>query len=76
MISERDKQIIDLYINHPELSNEDIAKQFNISKATISRIARINNLPRRTGNNGTRLSLKQEDLIIQEYQKGASMISL
>ena len=55
-IQERDKQIIDLYLNHPELSNEDIANKFNISKATVSRIARINNLPRRTGNSGTKLT--------------------
>ena len=46
---ERDKKIIDLYLNHPEVSNKDIAQQFNVSISTISRIARINNLPRRTG---------------------------
>ena len=55
-IEERNKQIIDLYINHPELDNKKIAEMFNISTATISRIARINNLPRRSGNSGTKLS--------------------
>ena len=49
MVSERDQKIIDLYLNHPEMSNQDIANQFNISKSTVSRIARINNLPRRKG---------------------------
>ena len=47
---ERDKKIIDLYLNHPEVSNKDIAQQFNVSISTISRIARINNLPRRKRN--------------------------
>ena len=35
-IQERDKQIIDLYLNHPEILTKDIAKQFNISTATIA----------------------------------------
>lgn len=48
----RNKEIINLYLNNPELTIEDIANKFNVSKATISRIARINNLPRRTGNSG------------------------
>jgi DNA-binding MurR/RpiR family transcriptional regulator len=41
-MTDRDKKIIDLYLNHPEKSNSEIAKQFNVSTATISRIARIN----------------------------------
>jgi len=56
-MTSRDKMIIDLYLNHPELSIKDIANKFNISTATVSRIARINNIPRRIGNSGTRLSL-------------------
>ena len=59
-LQERNKQIIDLYLNSPELSNKEIAEKFKVSTATISRIARINNLPRRSGNSGIRLTLKQE----------------
>ena len=70
-MTERDKQIIDLYLNHPEISNEDIAKQFNISKSTVARIARINNLPRRKGNTGTRLTLEQEQEIKNKYEQQA-----
>lgn len=55
---ERDKKIIDLYINNPELSIKEIANQFQISPATISRIARLNNLPRRTGGSKTKLTQK------------------
>ena len=58
-MTERDKKIIELYLYHPELTNRQIAKQFNLSTATVSRIARINNLPRRSGNSGVRLSNKQ-----------------
>ncbi len=67
-MTNRDRKIIDLYLNHPELSNEDIANQFNISKSTVSRIARINNLPRRTGNSGVRLSLEQIEEIKFKYE--------
>lgn len=72
----RNEKIIDLYLNHPELTNNDIAKQFNISIGTISRIARINNLPRRKGNSGVRLSLKEEQEIRKRYENGTSLIQL
>lgn len=76
-IQERDKQIIDLYLNHPEILTKDIAKQFNISTATIARIARINNLPRRTGtNNKTFLTDQQINEIKQRYSNSESLISL
>ena len=52
-MTERDKNIINLYLNAPEISNKEIAKLFNVSCATISRIARINNLPRRAGHSKT-----------------------
>ena len=73
---ERDKQIIDLYLNHPELSNEDIANKFQLSKSTISRIARINNLPRRVGNSGIKISKQQEENIKQKYLNGTPLIIL
>ena len=76
MVSERDQKIIDLYLNHPEMSNQDIANQFNISKSTVSRIARINNLPRRKGQTGVRLSLEQEQEIVNKYLNSYSMLSL
>lgn len=76
IISERDQKIIDLYLNNPELSNADIAKQFNISTSTVSRIARINNLPRRTGNFGIRLSNDQIKQIQNEYENGTALIQL
>ena len=75
-ILERDKQIIDLYLNHPELSNEDIANRFNISKSTVSRIARINNLPRRSGNSGVKLSIQQTEEIKQKYLNCIPLIQL
>ena len=75
-VEERNKQIIDLYINHPELDNRKIAEMFNISTATISRIARINNLPRRSGNSGTKLSNTQIDDIKQKYLNSVPMITL
>lgn len=73
---ERNKKIIDLYLNNPELSNADIARYFNISIGTVSRIARINNLPRRKGNSGTRLTLKQEQEIKDKYEIGVPLIQL
>lgn len=73
---DRDKKIIDLYLNHPEISNKEIAKQFNISPATVTRIARINNLPRRTGNSGIRLSLDQEKEIVRKYLNSISLLEL
>ena len=75
-MTERDKQIIDLYLNHPELSNKEIAKIFNISVSTISRIARINNLPRRKGNSGVRLTKTQKENIINKYLSGTPLIQL
>lgn len=75
-MTERDAQIIDLYLNHPELSNKEIAKMFNISDATISRIARINNLPRRLGNSGKRFSIEQEKEIVNKYLKPTPLLSL
>lgn len=75
-MTERDKQIIDLYLNNPELSVKDIANKFNISNGTVSRIARINNLPRRTSNSGTKLSNVDIENIIEEYKNGKAMIAL
>ena len=72
----RNKKIIDLYLNNPELTIEDIANKFNISKATVSRIARINNLPRRTGNSGQRLTLDQEKEIVNKYLSSIPLIEL
>lgn len=75
-MTERDKKIIDLYLNHPELSNQKIAEQFNISTATVSRIARLNNLPRRLGNSGIRLNNDQIEEIKTKYQNGIPLITL
>ena len=75
-MTERDKKIIDLYLNHPELSNQKIAEQFNISTATVSRIARLNNLPRRSGNSGIRLNNDQIEEIKTKYQSGIPLIIL
>lgn len=75
-MTDRDKKIIDLYINHPEISNKDIAEQFNISVATVSRIARINNLPRRTGNTGQKLTQQQIEEIKSRYENGEPLIKL
>ena len=75
-MNDRDKQIIDLYINHPEISIIDIAKQFNISTGTISRIARINNLPRRKGNSGKKLSIQDEKDIVNKYLNSISLLAL
>lgn len=75
-MTERDKKIIDLYLNHPELSNKEIADKFNISTSTISRIARINNLPRRTGNSGVKLTSKQIEEIKQKYENSIPLSQL
>lgn len=75
-MTDRDKKIIDLYLNHPEFSTKDIAKQFNISTATVSRIARINNLPRRTGNTGQKLTQQQIEEIKNRYENGEPLIKL
>ena len=75
-MTERDKKIIDLYINNPELSIKEIADQFGISSSTISRIARLNNLPRRTGNSGTKLTQKQIEDIKIKYQNSIPLIDL
>ena len=75
-MTDRDKQVIDLYLNHPELSNRDIANKFNISISTVSRIARLNNLPRRTGNSGKKLTLQQENEIKEKYSQGIPLIQL
>ena len=76
-MTDRDKKIIDLYLNHPELSTQDIAKQFNISTATISRIARINNLPRRTGSKIKHILTKeQEEEIKKRYINCEPLIKL
>lgn len=73
---ERDKQIIDLYLNHPEISNQEIAIKFNISVATVSRIARINNLPRRQGQSGRKLNIQQINDIKKQYLNGTPLITL
>ena len=75
-MTERDKKIIELYLNNPELSNKQIAEQFHISISTVSRIARINNLPRRVGNSGTRLTKEQVEEIKTQYSKGVPLITL
>ena len=75
-MTERDKKIIELYLYHPELTNKQIAKQFGISTATVSRIARINNLPRRSGNSGIRLSNKQIEEIKFKYTNSVPLIIL
>ena len=75
-MTERDKKIIELYLYHPELSNKAIADQFGISTATVSRIARINNLPRRQGNSGVRLDGEQIKSIQDEYSNGIPLIIL
>ena len=75
-MTERDKKIIDLYINNLELSIQDIANQFNISTATVSRIARINNIPRRHGNSGIRLSKEQEEEIRKKYLNCEPLIKI
>ena len=73
---ERDKKIIDLYINNPELSIKEIANQFQVSPATISRIARLNNLPIRTGGSKTKLTQKQIEDIKTKYQNSISLVEL
>ena len=75
-MTDRDKQVIDLYLNHPELSNRNIANKFNISISTVSRIARLNDLPRRTGNSGKKLTLQQENEIKEKYSQGIPLIQL
>lgn len=75
-MTDRDKKIIDLYLNNPELTNQQIANQFGISASTVSRIARINNLPRRTGNSGARLTAEQLQEIKDKYSHCASLTSL
>ena len=75
-MTERDKKIIELYLNHPEITTQQIAEQFGISIATISRIARINNLPRRSGNSGTKLNNKQIEEIKSKYSNSIPLITL
>ena len=75
-MTKRDKEIIDLYLNHPELSVKDIAIRYNISNATVSRVARINNLQRRSGCNGTKITKEQIEQIKTQYLNGDSMLSL
>lgn len=75
-LQERNEEIIDLYLNSPELSIKEIAEKFNISTSTISRIARINNLPRRSGNTGIRLTLEQEKEIVNLYLNSTPLIKL
>lgn len=75
-LQERNEKIIDLYLNSPELSNKEIAEIFNVSTSTISRIARINNLPRRSGNTGVRLTLEQEQEIVNLYLNSTPLIKL
>lgn len=75
-MTDRDKKIIDLYINNPELSTQDIANQFNISTATISRVIRINNIPRRHGNSGVKLSIEDEKNIVKRYLSSTPLLTL
>ena len=75
-MTERDKNIINLYLNAPEISNKEIAKLFNVSCATISRIARINNLPRRAGHSKTYLSQNDIQNIKIKYLNGISLLAL
>lgn len=75
-MTERDKMIIDLYINHPELTTKEIAQQFKISISTIARIARINNLPRRHGSTGTSLTKQQIEDIKNKYLNCIPLIEL
>lgn len=75
-MTERDQKIIDLYVNHLELSTQEIANQFGISTGTIARIARINNLPRRHGISGVKLSLEQEQEIVNKYLNSTPLLTL
>ena len=75
-MTERDEKIIDLYLNHPEIKTADIAKQFGVSTGTVSRIARINNLPRRTGNKVREFSKEQREEITQKYLNSTPLLTL
>lgn len=75
-MTERNEKIIDLYLNHPEMKTADIAKQFGVSTGTISRIARINNLPRRTGNKVREFSKEQREEITQKYLNSTPLLAL
>lgn len=75
-VTDRNKKIIELYINNPELTVKQIAQQFKISTSTISRIIRINNLPRRTGSNKKILSEQQIKDIKNKYTNGIPLITI
>lgn len=75
-MTERDTQIINLYLNHPELTTAQIAKKFNVSTGTIARIARVNNLPRRNGHIKNEVPQEIKTEIIQKYLKGTSMLQI
>lgn len=72
MTQEEQKLIIDSYINETNLSLEQIAQKFNISSSTVSRIIRINNIPKRSQN----IKEKNQEQIIEEYLKGKSKLYL
>lgn len=76
-MTDRDKQIIDLYLNHPEITTKEIAKQFNVSVSTIARISRVNNLPKRIGSaSNVRLTKEQIEEIKEKYSKAVSILTL
>ena len=74
----RDKEIIDLYLNHSEMTVQDIAKKFGVSGSTVTRIARINELPRRNGNGGSKVKLsnRQIEEIKQKYLNAIPIFTL
>lgn len=76
MIKERDEKIIKLYLNNPEITIKDIAKQFQVSQATVTRIARIYNLPRRTGGKLDSISEENKKDIVNKYLNSVSMLKL
>lgn len=74
-MTERDKQIIDSYLNDTELTVNEIAKKFGVSNSTVTRIARINNLPRRGGKK-KQIPPEIEQEIKEKYRAGISKVVL
>lgn len=58
---ERDKKLIDLYVNHPEMTLMEIASSYGIGEGALHKILTKNNIPRKRPKGGSKPSPGREE---------------
>ena len=74
-LEERNKKIIEEYKEN-KITIKDIAQKYNIAPATVTRIARINNISRRNGSETKKLSQQEKEIIIKLHSENKSVTEI